>query len=256
MTENSNTCVEAVRLPSGNWVKFILEPTVKVTLVSGTEDPVDIIARTMRAYSNHYEPTGPLNSNERAEWFLEVLKTPLATPLEMVYFTFLINDIPRAITHQLVRTRIGASVVQQSLRFAGTDKVYNIAVPRSIGIRHEEQLQLFVDSNTEALLAYEHMIEQGVPIQDARGVLPINFCTHLYWGLCMKTFIYVFNQRFCCQAQPAWYTLVRLMRNELTEAYGTELTDAITAPVERNESCGYKSKVDRPCLWKNGKTDW
>lgn len=40
----------------------------------------------------------------------------LPTPLESINFTFLINNVARATTHQLVRTRVGASFAQNSGR--------------------------------------------------------------------------------------------------------------------------------------------
>ena len=53
------------------------------------------------------------------------------SPLEHVSFTFAIEGVSRALTHQLVRHRI-ASYSQQSQRYVELDKTFEYIIPPSI----------------------------------------------------------------------------------------------------------------------------
>ena len=108
---------------------FYKPPVTTVDFISGSMNPMATLIRATRGYSGVYRPDMPTR-DERNQFLTDLLSTPLGTPLEMVNLVFLIRGIPRSTTHQLVRTRIGASVVQESTRFLGVQNTYSFLITR------------------------------------------------------------------------------------------------------------------------------
>jgi thymidylate synthase (FAD) len=92
--------------------------------------------------------------------------------IEHASFTFSIEGVSRALTHQLVRHRI-ASFSQQSQRYVSI-KEPNYVTPPSVA-KDEELKEKFDSAMSAAWLVYRELVEK-VPAEDARYVLP-NACT-------------------------------------------------------------------------------
>lgn len=86
---------------------------------------------------------------------------------EHISFTFLIEDISRVATHQLVRHRM-ASYLQMSQRSTKMDNV-KIIVPPSVP---DDMKELFQATQEDSLELYNYLMEKGVPMDDARYVMP------------------------------------------------------------------------------------
>jgi thymidylate synthase ThyX len=91
----------------------------RVFLLNATADPLGKLAVDMRMYRGDpvYSQT-EITDDERDCAWRELSKTRLNTPLEGVTVKFMIEGVTRSFTHQLVRQRVGAFYVQESLRFA------------------------------------------------------------------------------------------------------------------------------------------
>lgn len=218
----------------------------EVYLISHMEYPGQMLARVTRTYSGELSQKF-VRPDEIDKYVDDLLKTKLATPLEMLYFVFLIKNVSRALTHQLVRTRI-ASYAQESMRFLGKKSDYYILAS---GLKNRN-LASYHDSCVLAVEEYESLLERGVSSENARGILPTNILTSIFVGISMKSLAHVYEQRMCCQAQPGeWQPILVKMKETIVHKCGTKIASLLSAPYERGEPCGYRASFDRPCVWSN-----
>lgn len=229
-------------------LEFYSNPAAEVFFVDGMMDPLGSIALVTKGYKGIYEDED-VTEDEINSAFKDLNSTQLKTPFEMMAFTFLIKHVTRSFTHQLVRTRVGASFVQESMRFTGHKGVYRFLIGATIFEHHVERK--YVDSCMESINEYEEMMKTGVSSEDARGVLPHGIMTSAFVGYTLSTLEHVYSQRMCCQAQPGeWQVVMRQMKNTLIEHYGNDASKLLSAPYERGESCGYRASFDRSCVWQ------
>ena len=112
---------------------------------------------------------------------------------EHIYFTFRIDGISRACSHQLVRHR-HASYTQRSQRYCNEDG-FGYVVPPTIG-----EYEFNHDMGVIAEWYSEYQTD-GAPNEDARYILP-NACeTSLYMSLNLRELIHLCNERLCRRAQ-------------------------------------------------------
>lgn len=172
-----------------------------VTLITHTPEPEKVIAGAAKLCYSSSDIENLMNglTNEKIEAFIKKL-TDLGhqSPLEHCTFTFGIDGISRACSHQLVRHRL-ASYSQKSQRYVKEDQ-FDYIVPstiKNIGdcLDVYEQLMRYCQN------AYDHMIERGVPEEDARFVLP-NACeTKIIMTMNIRTLLHFFEERCCDRAQ-------------------------------------------------------
>jgi thymidylate synthase (FAD) len=117
---------------------------------------------------------------------------------EHLFFTFLISGVSRALSHQLVRTRI-ASYSQRSQRYIAEDG-FSWVTPPSVRLS-EARLDAFQDAMLACREAYRALLAAGVPAEDARFVLP-NACeTQLVMTMNARSLTHFLEERLCSTAQ-------------------------------------------------------
>ena len=120
--------------------------------------------------------------------------------LPHVSFTFAVEGISRACSHQLVRHRV-ASYSQQSQRFVevkALDK--HVVVPSTIS-NSEKAYATFWRLLDETQKAYKDLVDFNVPIEDARFVLPNSTETNLLVTMDGQELLHFFGLRCCNRAQ-------------------------------------------------------
>ena len=168
---------------------------------------------------------------------------------EAVNFTFAIENISRATTHQLVRIRVGAGFMQESGR-EGKWGGANFITPLTILENSLEHLS-FVDDWKHSVKAYERKIAYHIPPQDSRfGMghcvaqnvwMTINFAALLNW--CSK--------RLCCTVQWEINTLARMMRDCVLERF-PHLGVLLKSNCERAGGCKSITNFYKPGEENNG----
>lgn len=237
-------------------IQFWTGEVAEIYLLDYPVNALETLARTTRGYLGNYT-VDPFKEGELELLAAEIQKTPLATPIEMLNFVFLIRDVPRSFTHQLVRTRIGASYVQQSTRFMGSLECYKVLVPNSCAKDGIVDYDYYAGI-ASSICAYANAVEkEGTKSEDARQLLPHAMLTHVFWSINMKALKLVYNQRWCCAAEPSsWLPVMRQVKRAITETCGPIIGGMLNAPIDRGESCGFNSKLlDQPCKWKNLKEE-
>jgi thymidylate synthase (FAD) len=139
---------------------------------------------------------------------LPVSELPLKDFLTHLSFTFAIEGISRACSHQLVRHRV-ASFSQQSQRYIQVKRLQeHIVTPPTIAERGKNDFDSFI---AEASDVYTRLVAEGVPREDARFVLPNATETSLLMTMDGGSLMHFFGLRLCSRAQ--WE--VRVMAEEM-----------------------------------------
>jgi thymidylate synthase (FAD) len=171
---------------------------MKVTLVQATPNPVETIAQ-IASICYDSDPKNPM----------ALVKHLYAgghhSVFEHIYFTFKIEGISRACSHQLVRHR-HCSFTQRSQRYCSEDG-FQYVIPKTID---EEE---FKDDMAMMGWAYADYQNLGVPNEDARYILPNACATSLYLSCNLRELIHMANERLCTRAQWEIRDLVREMCN-------------------------------------------
>lgn len=174
---------------------------MKVTLIQATPNPIQTIADIASiCYDSH--PDNPLGLVKH------LYKNGHHSVFEHIYFTFKIEGISRACSHQLVRHR-HCSFTQRSQRYCSEDG-FGFVTPPTIKNdteldHYNDYMRLLVSPN------YSELQTMGVPNEDARYILP-NACeTSLYMSLNLREFIHLCNERLCTRAQWEIREMVRQM---------------------------------------------
>lgn len=122
-----------------------------------------------------------------------------ASVIEHASFTFSLEDVSRAMTHQLVRHRI-ASYTQQSQRYVTYDTLEKYVTPPSITV-NDEAKKTFDDTLEKISETYQKLLKIGIPKEDARFILPNAAKTNIIVTMNARELRHFFNLRCCARAQ-------------------------------------------------------
>jgi len=171
---------------------------------------------------------------------------------EFVDYTFQIEGVSRAFTHQFVRTRHG-SYAQQSQRSVD---VSGFETYKPENVRSNPTANHTWNGTMEVIdQSYKLMIEEGVSAQDARGVLPTNIHTNICAKFNLRTMADLIAKRQNLRAQGEYGYVAgqfeRLMRevHPWTDNFIDPDRSATPALDEiLKASLGTDSPVDRPLV--------
>ncbi len=118
---------------------------------------------------------------------------------EHISFSFGIEGVSRALTHQLVRHRV-ASYSQKSQRYVKAGESFPFITPYTIK-DNPEAVKVFNETMEQIALAYNKLIEYNIPAEDARYLLP-NACeTKIIVTMNARELMHFFGLRSCLRAQ-------------------------------------------------------
>ena len=173
-----------------------------VTLLYHTPEPERAVATAARLC---YAPVGgrELMESLTDEKIRKVLTTIMASghfsTLEHASYTFAVEGVSRALTHQLVRHRL-ASYNQQSQRYVKFKEEPPIVRPASVDT-NPEAAKAFDEAIEACWQAYDKLVQAGVPAEDARYILP-NACeTKIVVTMNIRELMHFFSNRCCNRAQ-------------------------------------------------------
>jgi flavin-dependent thymidylate synthase len=188
-----------------------------VHLLSMTADPLGAIAAACKMYKGEVvRSLADVTNRERHEYLEQVQKTKLKAPFEFVKFHFMIEGVTRSFTHQMVRQRT-AVYAQESLRFAVKDHIdEEVALPPSLAALPADHPRrvLWRQAVNKTEDVYHALVADGVPAEDARGLLPHNITTRLHYATDLRALLDHAGNRLCTQAQFEW----RLVFTRIVEA--------------------------------------
>jgi len=127
---------------------------------------------------------------------------------EFVDFQFQITGVTRAFTHQFVRTRT-ASYAQQTQRMVDASKM-GVVMPESVAA-HPKAKAAWEQGALTMMEAYKEMQKEGIPNQDARGILPTNIETSITAKLNLRTLADLVGKRQNIRAQGEYAEVAQKM---------------------------------------------
>lgn len=175
---------------------------MQVELLYHTPEPERAIATAARLC---YAPVGATELMETMppERIRSVLSTIMSSghfsTLEHASYTFAIDGVSRALTHQLVRHRL-ASFNQQSQRYVKFKDGVEVVKPGSVAASPEASA-VFDEAMAAAEGAYAALMELGIPAEDARFVLPNAAETKIVATMNVRELLHFFGLRCCNRAQ-------------------------------------------------------
>ena len=169
---------------------------MNVTLVQATPNPIETIAN-IASICYDSDPKNPMALVKH------LYNNGHLSVMEHIYFTFKIEGISRACSHQLVRHR-HCSFTQRSQRYCSEDG-FEYVTPQVLKVSsfHND-----MEDITDWYRAYQDL---GVPNEDARYILPNACATSLYMSLNLRELIHMANERLCTRAQWEIRELVKEM---------------------------------------------
>ncbi len=173
---------------------------MNVTLIQATPNPIDTIA-TIASICYDSDPKNPLGLVKH------LYRNGHHSVFEHIYFTFKIEGISRACSHQLVRHR-HCSFTQRSQRYCSEDG-FKVIVPSTID--HLDNNGCFDGLMGTIANTYEGFQRFGIPNEDARYVLPNACASSLYLSCNLRELIHIANERLCTRAQWEIRDLVKQM---------------------------------------------
>lgn len=173
---------------------------MKVTLIAHTPDPDRVCASAGNScYSER--PSYEIMDDEGfdAERTLSrIVSMGHYSVIEHAVFTFSVEGVSRALTHQLVRHRI-ASFSQQSQRYVSM-KEPSFVTPHTVE-DDPEALRVFDETMDAIWDAYSKLEAMGIPAEDARYLLPNGCTTNITITMNARELLHFFSMRCCNRAQ-------------------------------------------------------
>lgn len=209
---------------------------MEVKLLAATTKPLEtmyIAARTC------YSEDGPIQlednlPNDDVKWKLieKVLKSGHQSIAEHISFTFAIEGISRACSHQLVRHRAGIVFSQQSQRYVEikeTEEELGDAFSADYDNINYKDSKIFtmidkyftentfknVNGYFYALDQYLYATENGEKPEDARRFLPNGTKTNITMSVNYRELIHICGLRLCTRAQKEIRDLFGLIKKEV-----------------------------------------
>jgi len=199
---------------------------MRVTLIDctgyGMEDPARHAANLLLFTKNtrlEMDPHG-MQSIALMDWpavqrELDYMARTIPSSWEFLHYTFLVEGVTRAFTHQFVRTRTG-SYAQQSMRVTPMTQ-FKYRTGSSIAASEMQvpwhHAMRFIQE------VYDSMIRGGVSIEDARGILPTNISTNIVASFNLRTLCEMCRKRASSRTQDEYREVMELMRREVVIAH-------------------------------------
>jgi thymidylate synthase (FAD) len=195
---------------------------LRVTLLQFTPLPERAVASAGRlcyAPISAAELKNAMSDDDVARLVRGLVRSGHHSALEHACFTFAVDGISRACSHQLVRHRV-ASYSQQSQRYVRFGSGEEFIVPPNVAA-NPEALAVFLEAMENARRSYERLVELGQAegrtsesvCEDSRFVLPNAAETKIVVTMNARELRHFFSLRCCRRAQWEINRLAWTMRH-------------------------------------------
>ncbi len=221
---------------------------MKVRLLAHTPEPEKVIALSARlCYSKaNIEDLEKNFTDDKIKIFLQkIIDLGHESVLEHVSFTFGIEGISRACSHQLVRHRL-ASYSQQSQRYVNFNNIEYV-IPDTIK-NNRELCEKFKNFMEEISKFYKEMLDKNIPAEDARFILPNSCTTKIIVTMNLRELKHFFKLRCCNRSQ--WeirklaIEMLKILKNKIPILFSQMGPACLNGPCpEGIMSCGQIQEV-------------
>lgn len=180
----------------------------QVYLLQATPDPLGAVAAACMMYEGRVvrDMSRDVTDEDRRHYWEQSQQTHLRAPHEFIDFHFMVEGVTRAFTHQMVRQRT-AVYAQESLRFAVKEGFAGeVPLPPSLlGLSPDDpSVKAWRETVEVVERTYQHLVDTGMPAEDARGLLPHSITTRLHYKTNLRNLVEHVGNRLCTQAQFEW----------------------------------------------------
>ncbi len=222
-----------------------------VTLLTSTPEPERVVATAARlcyAAVDCRALAERSSTEDDRRMIARILTLGHHGVLEHAVFTFAVEGVSRALTHQLVRHRL-ASFAQQSQRYVNFDEGFAYETPPQIAARPELK-QHFDEAMAAAARAYRKLREAGIAAEDARFVLPNAAHSRIIISMNARELRHFFRLRCCRRSQWEIRALAKSMLAQVAALAPALFHQAgpgcLAGPCPEGEmSCGEAAAVRR-----------
>lgn len=216
---------------------------MKVELISHTPKALTLLLRTKNTRLGFAEDPDSWSAEKQIEHLRYMLDT-IKSSWEFVDYVFEVSGVSRAFTHQFVRTRQG-SYAQESQRTV--DVRDNETVEPEV--MDEAQRNIWLAAMDVAFDSYGLLIDAGMPVQDARGVLPTATATSIIAKFNLRTLHEMSMLRLCVRTQGEYQDVFRAMR-EAVIAVHPWAEDFLQVHCVQNGTCAFPRYGPKSCpVW-------
>ena len=207
---------------------------MNIELIAHTPEPESVCNLGAKVCVSHDMPESGWDDFKSLD---HALASGHESVLEHATFTFAIEGISRACSHQLVRHRV-ASYSQQSQRYVKMDG-FDYVVPESFkNIVIDDYLdsdvgpipvyasEVYRGFMSEIENLYEALVDAGIPEEDARYILPNACTTNIIVTMNAREIRHFFSLRCCERAQWEIKQLAEMMLALVKEVAPTLFEDA------------------------------
>lgn len=201
------------------------ETRLRVALLTHTPDALALIYAAFRqCYHTGFVgdmwpklTDGEITPEKQAEFISGVMASGHVSPIEHVTFSFAVEGVSRALTHQLVRHRI-ASYSQQSQRYVDGSNFDYILPPKIAALPEaRERFSRCIDEIGAAYREIKKLLEEAghdKAKEDARFLLPQAAETRIVLTMNCRSLLNFFEHRCCSRAQWEIRALAQAMLKE------------------------------------------
>jgi thymidylate synthase (FAD) len=184
---------------------------MKVTLINKTENAVEMLlftkATRLEMTPNLMETIMALPESSKMHDLKYVANT-LPSSWEFVDYTFLVEGVSRAYTHQQVRTRTG-SYAQQAMRVVDMGEFEYVFTDKDK--QNSDAIEVISITIDKIKKAYSALLDLGMRREDARGILPTNIATNIVCKFNLRVLADLVKSRAGGRTQSEYKSVINAM---------------------------------------------
>lgn len=225
-----------------------------VNMLSHTEHPLETMAYAWKVMHEDVPDNLGLFIKEHVkqdfyDMFIEMTNNGIGTPVEYVNTVWVFKGVSRAFQQQLTRYRVGTSFSIQSLRcqdvgnFADSGAYH---MPEGLNAKRQNKFRVMMKESQEH---YNMLIESGVAIEAARGILPLNVHSTITVAMNLRALAGIVSQRTCIHTQGEWKPIIAQMKQQVAKKISPVVAEQLfKKPCEKGscmipeKSCGLYKK--------------
>ena len=162
---------------------------------------------------------------DQAEYFINLLRSGHGSVLEHANYSFVIYDISRVFSHELVRHRAGSAFSQESLRFVRLNEI-PFRIPESMESLRPQIISILETLEEFQVSAAEHfeLDKEGMPFHEKkeitsamRRLAPEGVSTVIFWTANVRTLRHVIQMRTDPGAEEELRTVFNMIGNLMVQ---------------------------------------
>lgn len=206
------------------------------------------------ASDDFYETAEDMPEDDATKFARKGLKAFHRTAIEYVNLIFVIKNVSRAFQQQLTRTR-HASYSIQSMRVVTKDGFASggrYTMPPSL---NENQKRAFHQNMLIIEEMYERMLHEGVSVEDARGILPLNIHSDISLCINLNALYHMLSQRFCVNTQWEYRQVAAQIKEQVADKLGVMFSALMDAPCVKPKKCPMREEYCGVPVWEQNEQE-